>query len=152
MARDRRRETLCRVPPWRPARLALAALRRVRADTLPFLGVPSFTPARRALDRPMAIACLADRAPCLPWRMWCISSRTNSPACVVAAFPARLSLRARLMVLFSGMGCSFAKKAFERASGLQNPRQPDGLDGRITVTLLRNAPPRGDLARAVARY
>lgn len=27
------------------------------------------TPARRASDRPMAMACLADRAPCLPWRM-----------------------------------------------------------------------------------
>jgi hypothetical protein len=27
------------------------------------------TPARRALERPIAIACLADRAPCLPSRM-----------------------------------------------------------------------------------
>jgi hypothetical protein len=28
----------------------------------------AFTPARRALDKPMAIACLAERAPCLPSR------------------------------------------------------------------------------------
>ena len=38
------------------------------------------TPALRAFDRPIAIACLADEAPCLPSRMWWISSRTNSPA------------------------------------------------------------------------
>ena len=30
----------------------------------------SSTPARRAFERPMAIACLCDRAPCLPSRTW----------------------------------------------------------------------------------
>jgi hypothetical protein len=38
------------------------------------------TPARRAFDKPIAIACLVERAPCLPSRMCSISSRTNSPA------------------------------------------------------------------------
>src|SRR5689334_23369049 len=38
------------------------------------------TPARRAFDRPIAIACFVERAPCLPSRMCSISSRTNSPA------------------------------------------------------------------------
>ena len=32
-------------------------------------GRPSLTPARRAFDRPMAIACFVERAPCLPSRM-----------------------------------------------------------------------------------
>jgi len=61
------------------------------------------TPARRAFDKPIAIACFVDRAPCFPSRTWCISSRTNSPACVDGALPARLSFRARLNVSFSGM-------------------------------------------------
>jgi hypothetical protein len=39
------------------------------------------------LDKPMAIACSVDRAPCLPSRMCSISSRTYSPAWVLADFP-----------------------------------------------------------------
>jgi hypothetical protein len=35
----------------------------------------------------MAIACFAERAPCLPSRICSISSRTNSPACVESALP-----------------------------------------------------------------
>jgi hypothetical protein len=35
----------------------------------PFLGGGSLTPARRALDNPMAMACLVERAPCFPSRM-----------------------------------------------------------------------------------
>ena len=79
-------------------------LRFVAFVVLPLGLGPSFTPARRALDKPIAMACLVLRAPCFPSRMWCISSRTNSPACVVGAFPARASLRARSIVLFSGIG------------------------------------------------
>jgi hypothetical protein len=45
-------------------------------------GGGSFTPARLALDSPMAITCLAERAPCLPPRTCSTSSRTYSPACV----------------------------------------------------------------------
>jgi hypothetical protein len=79
------------------------AFRRVSSGTLPFFGTGSFTPARLAFERPMAIACLAERAPCSPLRIDSISSRTNSPACVEADFPSRLSRRARSMVCFFGM-------------------------------------------------
>src|SRR5918911_5412512 len=64
----------------------------------------SGTPARRAFDNPMAIACLAERAPCLPFLMSSSSSRTNSPATVLADLPARAFRRARSSVRFSGMG------------------------------------------------
>jgi hypothetical protein len=41
-------------------------LRRLFAAAFPFFGI--LTPARRALDKPIAIACFVDRAPCLPSR------------------------------------------------------------------------------------
>src|SRR5690242_18962412 len=66
-ARDRLRDTLW--SPRCPAATARSALRRVRSLASPFLGGASFTPARRALDNPIAIACLVERAPCLPSRM-----------------------------------------------------------------------------------
>lgn len=53
----------------RPFFTSRAALVRVAAEVLPFLGGGSFTPARRAFDSPMAIACLVLAAPCLPSRM-----------------------------------------------------------------------------------
>ena len=56
------------------------ALRRVSAEVVEVLGGFSCTPARRAFQRPIAIACLVERAPCLPSRMCSISSPTNSPA------------------------------------------------------------------------
>jgi len=96
----------------RPSRLRAPLIARDRVPdggrfvafvVLPLGFGPSFTPARRAFDKPIAIACLVLRAPCLPSRIWCISSRTNSPACVVGAFPARASSWARSMVFFSGM-------------------------------------------------
>ncbi|MGH7392284.1 MAG: hypothetical protein ACREM3_22920 [Candidatus Rokuibacteriota bacterium] len=65
VARERFGEDLRR--PCRAARDADAALFRVLAFALAG-GRPSFTPARRALLRPMAIACLVERAPCLPAR------------------------------------------------------------------------------------
>ncbi len=86
----------------RPLAESRAAWARVRAETLP-LGGGSLTPARRAFERPMAMACLVDRAPCLPSRICSTSSRTNSPAWVVGAFPSRASRRARWMVFFSGI-------------------------------------------------
>ena len=65
IARDRRADGL----RWlAPARLAEAALRFVVSFALDG-GGGSLTPARRAFDNPIAIACLADRAPCLPSRM-----------------------------------------------------------------------------------
>jgi len=72
----------------------------------PRFGGGTFTPASRAFERPMAIACLVDRAPCFPSRMWCTSSRTNSPACVLGDFPSRASRRARSSVSRSGIVCS----------------------------------------------
>jgi hypothetical protein len=76
---------------------------RVFSGTVPLSGGGSFTPARRALERPMAIACLVERAPCFPSRMCSISSRTNSPAWVDGALPCRFALRARSTVFFSGI-------------------------------------------------
>jgi len=69
----------------------------------PFVGGFNFTPARRAFESPIAIACLVERAPCFPSRTCSISSRTNSPACVLGAFPSRLSSSARSRVSFSGV-------------------------------------------------
>src|SRR5207245_1500836 len=54
--------------PW-PSSSARSAASRVRSDVRPLLGGLGGTPERRAFDRPMAIACLVDRAPCLPSRM-----------------------------------------------------------------------------------
>jgi hypothetical protein len=88
-----------------PARLALArfapVFERFAAPVFVLARFPwggSFTPALRAFDRPMAIACFVERAPCFPSRTWSISSRTNSPACVDGAFPSRASSRARSSV------------------------------------------------------
>jgi len=53
----------------RPFRRSLAACWRVRALAWPFTGPGSLTPARRAFDNPIAIACFVERAPCLPSRM-----------------------------------------------------------------------------------
>src|SRR5262249_14718810 len=44
------------------------ACRLVLDEVLVFLGAGSLTPARRALESPMAIICLVDRAPCFPSR------------------------------------------------------------------------------------
>src|ERR1051326_7332727 len=79
VARERFADVLCFAPD-RPVLTSRSACLRVRAEVVPFLGGANLTPARRALDRPMAMACLVERAPCLPSRMCSISSRTNSPA------------------------------------------------------------------------
>jgi hypothetical protein len=99
IARDRFREVLRDRPAARRADCAL----RFVVDFALAGGGGRATPARLAFDKPMAMACLVERAPCLPWRMCSISSWTNSPACVVGAFPALLSLRARSIVFCSGM-------------------------------------------------
>jgi hypothetical protein len=64
-ARDRF-EDLGRPRPERPRAESRAALRLVSRDVVPAFGGRSFTPARRALDSPIAIACFDERAPCLP--------------------------------------------------------------------------------------
>jgi hypothetical protein len=66
VARARRGDAAVRLPA---ALLAAAALRLV----VPFAlrgGGGNFTPARRAFDNPMAMACFVERAPCLPSRTW----------------------------------------------------------------------------------
>src|SRR5690242_7636114 len=73
----------------------------------PFFG--TFTPARRASDNPIAIACSVERAPCLPSRTCSISSRTNSPAWVLADLPSRLSFFARAIASLSGMSHLLAR-------------------------------------------
>jgi hypothetical protein len=65
-ARDRRGDR--RALRFRLARVADAALRFVDAFARRG-GRPSLTPDRRAFERPIAIACFVDRAPCLPSRM-----------------------------------------------------------------------------------
>jgi len=98
-ARARFVEVRFRLPARRRADCALRFV-----DSLALAGGDGrSTPALRAFDNPIAIACFADRAPCLPSRTWWISSRTNSPACVLGDLPLRLSARARLSVSFSGM-------------------------------------------------
>src|SRR5947208_3539378 len=84
----------------------------------------------------MAMACLADRAPCLPSRMWCISSRMNSPACVVGALPSRLSRRARSMVSFSGMGSPCAGESMQRE--YRGNCQGSGKSGQMLPPLFLN--------------
>ena len=86
-----------------PLRLSRAACFRVLALACPFRGGGSLTPARRAFERPIAMACFAERAPCFPSRMCSISSRTNSPAWVDGDLPSLASFRARSMVSFSGI-------------------------------------------------
>jgi len=99
---DRARRADRGLPPCTPARLAALALSLVVRFALRG-GGGNLTPERRAFDNPIAIACLVERAPCLPSRTWWTSSRTNSPACVLGALPCRLSRRARASVDFSGM-------------------------------------------------
>ena len=101
-ARERVRDGLRRDFPFRTSR---AACFFVLAE--PLFGGGNFTPARRALDSPIAMACCGERAPCLPSRICSISSRTNSPACVEGDFPSRSSSRARSMVSCSGIAKRF---------------------------------------------
>lgn len=65
---DDRRADGRRFVPDRPFAVSRAACFRVRVEARPFFGGGSFTPARRALDRPIAIACFVERAPCFPSR------------------------------------------------------------------------------------
>ena len=94
----------------RPLRASRAACLRVSSEVFPFSGGGSLTPARRAFDSPIAIACLAERAPCLPSLMCSISSFTNSPAWVLGDFPSRLSCFARSTVSFSGIMISSTRR------------------------------------------
>src|SRR5277367_4072285 len=97
------------------ARRLLAGLagpiRRQRVEAFP----GTLIPASRALDSPIAMACLRDMAPCFREALWCISSRTKAPACVEGLSPRRLASAALRRVAFSGMVqlLPFAERAFE---------------------------------------
>lgn len=88
----------------------------------------NFTPARLAFESPIAMACFAERAPCSPWRMCSISSRTYSPAWVEG----ESDLRARDRVLFSGITTACHRRA---ASSL-----PSSMDRRHSKS--RSATPK----------
>src|SRR5438874_1139517 len=129
IARERLREGALRFAPFFSSRLAL---RRVSFEAAPFFGGGNRTPARRAFDKPIAIACLVDRAPCLPSRMCSISSRTNSPACVEGDLPSRSSSRARSVVSSSGITSSFRCSATTRLLFLSKiERTPSWARGDI---------------------
>lgn len=66
-------------------------------------GAGRATPARRASDKPMAMACFVERAPYFPLRMLRMVWRTNSPACVDGDLPSRASRWARARAFCSGM-------------------------------------------------
>ena len=97
-ARERPRD---RVSPWAPASRSRLRAPHVGRRPAFFRGAASrrAAPPRGRWRRP-----LAERAPCLPSRMW-ISSRTNSPAWVLADFPWRRPRDAAERPL-SGMGTS----------------------------------------------
>jgi hypothetical protein len=103
--------------PFLPLARSRCADLRVDSEVLPFFGGFKATPERRALESPIAMACLVDLAPCFPSRMWSISSRTNSPACVLGDFPSSLSFLARSNVDFSGIFPPFF------SGMLETPRQ-----------------------------
>src|SRR5690348_8452803 len=102
VARERFVDAWRAVPIFPASKSRLARL-TVLDEALPFFGGGRSTPARRASDKPIAMACLVERAPCLPLRTCSISSRTNSPAWVLADLPSRLSFLALSMTSFSGM-------------------------------------------------
>ncbi|PYL70626.1 MAG: hypothetical protein DMF22_08905 [Verrucomicrobia bacterium] len=108
VARARAREGFF-LAPRRPFAKSRFACFRVRATVFPRLGGGNFTPARRAFDKPIAIACWGDRAPCSPSRMCSISSRTNSPAWVEGESPSRSSSCARSIVSSSGITQRFRR-------------------------------------------
>src|SRR5437762_6840283 len=118
VARERVREVLLR-PPLRL--LASSRLAWLFVRFLPRFGGGNFTPALRAFDRPMAIACCGERAPCSPSRICSISSRTNSPACVEGDLPSRSSSRALSTGSSSGIPIRFAPQdtfgCYEKCAG-----------------------------------
>src|SRR5213082_1588556 len=77
--------------------------------------------ARRAFDKPIAMACLAERAPCSPSLICSISSRTNSPAWVEGDLPSRSSSRALSTGSSSGIPIRFAPQdtfgCYEKCAG-----------------------------------
>jgi len=126
-------------PPDAAISSSLFAFWRVPSETVPLFGGRGLTPARRALDSPMAIACLVDRAPCRPSRIRSISSRTNSPACVEGDFPSASVRRARSRVFLSGIILLLLQKFCPVPPHEFVNRQPD-RHGRILKNIGRMIP------------
>lgn len=68
VARDRLAEGFL-VAPLRALAESRSACFRACSEVVPLFGGASFTPARRAFESPIAIACFVDRAPCFPSRI-----------------------------------------------------------------------------------
>jgi len=95
------------LPGLFPLRRSRAACLRVAFDALPFFGTANFTPARRALDRPNAIACLAERARVYLREYARFLPRTNFSRLGAGDLPSALSSAARSKVSFSGIMAPF---------------------------------------------
>jgi hypothetical protein len=102
VARERFAEGRDRLRPL-PLAKSCSACFRTCSELFPRFGGGNLTPARRAFDRPIAIACCTEAAPCFPSRTCSISSRTNSPACVDGDLPSSASFRARSTTCSSGI-------------------------------------------------
>jgi uncharacterized protein (DUF302 family) len=112
----------------------------------------TFTPDRRAFESPIAIACFRLRTGCFPERPWCISSRTNSPAWVLGAFPARAFARARFSVRFSGIAPSSRKGDHGRArTGSPAARLEGAEETRDMAELGMRKPVMGTYDEVLAR-
>jgi len=99
VARDRFREGFLRRPA-RPFVRSRFDWRFVRC--LPRFGGGNFTPARRALDRPMAIACSGDRRHVLPDE--CVPflrAQTRPPEWKATCLRAHLRVRVQLVLLLA---------------------------------------------------
>jgi hypothetical protein len=109
-------------------------------------GGGGFNPARLALDSPMVITCLAERAPCLPSRTCSTSSRTYSPACL----DGDLAFRTGRVVFFSGKAtvprrrAAFSLLVFPIRSGAVVPehlRSPGGIGHIRPIAFIQNQEP-----------
>ena len=92
----------------------LAAFRRRQIDA----GAPRF----RQTDGDGLFG--GERAPCSPRRILSISPRTNSPACVEADLPSRLSRRAFSIVRLSGMSSSTRIKTQTKTPPVRHGSKP----------------------------
>ncbi len=85
------------------------------------------------------MACSGERAPCSPSRTCSISSRTNSPACVLGALPSLASSRARSIASSSGISTFFASShTFGRGKLRRTSARP--FTGRTRFMIERDEP------------
>jgi hypothetical protein len=132
--------------PLRPLLKSRSAWRRTFRELLLFFGGGKLTPARRAFDKPIAMACFGERAPCFPWRTCSISSRTNSPACVEGDLPSCASRRARSITSFSGMDTPFkGRKGLKVESELWSQSRREATEPKAFLLVLKTFVTRSSL-------